>query len=207
MPLKLLPLQPSDVEAWAKLDYFSFKETVGRIFWTRDPSPETFALMAQDRLKDLRVPDTVHHKVVDADIDRETPIAFASWHIFRNQRSQEELDTSCVIPDMYPERNRAAVVDFFSRLFEVKKEVMGVRPHIYLEMLATHPDHQRRGAGSMLVQWAADEADRLGLEVFIEASPPGRILYSKFGFEAVKEVMFKGTPYGVDVDELTTVSI
>lgn len=72
-------------------------------------------------------------------------------------------------------------------------------------MLATHPDHQRRGAGSLLLQWAADKADELGMEVFIEASPLGRHLYSKFGFETVKETLFKGAPFGVDVDELTSV--
>jgi ribosomal protein S18 acetylase RimI-like enzyme len=207
MQLKLLNLQPSDVKAWAELDYFTFKQTIGRVLWKRDPSPETWAKMAQDRIKMLETPDTVHHKVVDMDVDSEKPIAFASWEIIRKERSQEEIKASVVIPNIFPERNLDAVYKFWEGLFPAHTEVMGGRPHIYLEMLATHPDYQRCGAGSMLVQWAVEEADKLGLEVFIEASPPGRFLYSKFGFETVKEILFKGAPFGVDVDELTSVSM
>jgi ribosomal protein S18 acetylase RimI-like enzyme len=207
MPLKLLPMQASDIDAWARLNYFTFRQTIGRVMWTHDPSEETFALLAQDRLKELQTPNTVHHKIVDTDTDPEKPIAFASWQIFRTELTQEELDAHCAMPTMYPGRNKEAILAFWSGLFGSRDEVIGARPHIYLTMLATHPDYQRRGAGSMLMQWAADEGDRLGLEVFIEASPPGRILYSKFGFETVKQVLFKGAPFGVDVDELTSVRI
>jgi GNAT superfamily N-acetyltransferase len=49
-------------------------------------------------------------------------------------------------------------------------------------MLSTHPEHQRRGAGSMLVKWGTDIADNLGLKAFVQASRLGKHLYESHGF-------------------------
>lgn len=58
---------------------------------------------------------------------------------------------------------------------------------IVLDIMATHPFHQKRGAGTMTVKWGTDLADSLGMKCFIEASPPGKRLYEKCGFVAVPE--------------------
>lgn len=49
-------------------------------------------------------------------------------------------------------------------------------------MLGTHPDYRKRGAGSMLVQWGCDLADREGAAAYLDASKAGAPLYEKFGF-------------------------
>ena len=51
--------------------------------------------------------------------------------------------------------------------------------------MGVHPDHRRRGVGSMLVQWGIDKADSLGLESAVEASDQGRYLYEGFYFRAL----------------------
>jgi GNAT superfamily N-acetyltransferase len=52
-----------------------------------------------------------------------------------------------------------------------------------IEMLSTHPEHQRRGAGAILMKWGTDIADSLGLRAFVQASRLGKQhLYEKFGF-------------------------
>lgn len=56
--------------------------------------------------------------------------------------------------------------------------------HIVLDMMSTHPDHQRRGAGSMLVKWGTEIADSLGVESFIDGTAAGKPLYERFGFKA-----------------------
>jgi GNAT superfamily N-acetyltransferase len=49
-------------------------------------------------------------------------------------------------------------------------------------MLSTHPDHERRGAGSMLVKWGTDIADSLGMKAFVQGSRVGKPLYESHGF-------------------------
>lgn len=65
-----------------------------------------------------------------------------------------------------------------------------------LGILDTHPDHQRRGAGAMLVQWGADVADDAGLCCYLEASAAGYHLYRKKGFEDVDLIVLDLSRYG-----------
>ncbi|KAJ5610961.1 acetyltransferase [Penicillium lagena] len=53
---------------------------------------------------------------------------------------------------------------------------------IVLDLVATHPDYQRRGAASRLVQWGCDLADVEGADMYVSASKDGASLYAKFGF-------------------------
>ncbi|KAM5369636.1 hypothetical protein ACJZ2D_008895 [Fusarium nematophilum] len=72
---------------------------------------------------------------------------------------------------------------FFNRLESERQRVMaGGKEHYYLDMLVTHPDYQRRGAGSMLVKWGCDLADKNHVELYVDASKMGALLYRKFGF-------------------------
>lgn len=53
---------------------------------------------------------------------------------------------------------------------------------IDLDMLGTHPDYRCRGAGSILVRWGCEIADREGVGAYIDASKAGIPLYAKHGF-------------------------
>jgi hypothetical protein len=48
----------------------------------------------------------------------------------------------------------------------------------------------------LLVNWGCTEADSLGLNVYLEASPAGLGLYLKFGFKKIEEVHFDPSKYG-----------
>ncbi|KAJ6054137.1 uncharacterized protein N7446_010149 [Penicillium canescens] len=71
---------------------------------------------------------------------------------------------------------------FFGKLEDDRKRVMGDRKHYYLDMLGTHPDYRGRGAGSALVQWGCDIADREGDGAYVDASKAGAPLYERHGF-------------------------
>lgn len=62
---------------------------------------------------------------------------------------------------------------------------MAGKPHVYLKYLQTDPQHQRWGAGSMLLGWETAEADRLDLPCYLEATEAGRPQYEKHGFRPV----------------------
>lgn len=52
-----------------------------------------------------------------------------------------------------------------------------------LQILCIWPQYQRRGAGTLLVKWGCDLADRINAICTVEASGPGRALYEGCGFE------------------------
>lgn len=55
-----------------------------------------------------------------------------------------------------------------------------------LHICFTDPDYQRRGIGSMMLQWGSDLADQLFLPSWVEASPAGNFLYRKFGYKDIE---------------------
>lgn len=55
--------------------------------------------------------------------------------------------------------------------------------HLHLRILATHPDYQRRGAGSALCRWGIEHAAAQKEPVTLFASPMGQKLYTYLGFE------------------------
>lgn len=61
---------------------------------------------------------------------------------------------------------------------------MGARPHLAdLNILACKTARHRSGAGSALLRWGTEKADREGKPAYLEASPTGYPLYRRFGFE------------------------
>lgn len=70
-----------------------------------------------------------------------------------------------------------------------------------LQILVTHPDHRRRGAGSQLIEWGTKRADERGLKCVLMSSPSGLGVYLKHGFKVVKEVEMDLRPYGVESTE------
>lgn len=63
------------------------------------------------------------------------------------------------------------------------------------------PSHQGQGLGSLLLNWRLSEARRQGKKVFLMASPQGRGLYLKWGFEVVGEVKLRIAEF-LDEEEL-----
>jgi GNAT superfamily N-acetyltransferase len=58
----------------------------------------------------------------------------------------------------------------------------------HLILLATHPDHRKRGAGSALSRWVIDQGLAAGVDIGVEASPMGFPLYQHLGF-ALQETL------------------
>ena len=54
-----------------------------------------------------------------------------------------------------------------------------------LDIVATLPEYQGRGAAGELIRWGINKADEAGLEVYLEASPPAVPVYEHYGFTTV----------------------
>lgn len=53
-----------------------------------------------------------------------------------------------------------------------------------LNIIFTHPEHQRKGIGRAMMDWGLAKADQLGLESWLDASAFGFPLYQSVGFLA-----------------------
>jgi len=67
-----------------------------------------------------------------------------------------------------------------------------------LNILFAHPHYRHKGIGSMLLQWGIDTAKELGIEFWLNATPMGKPLYEKHGFEIVEENPLKPTTTNPD---------
>ncbi|OAA42341.1 Acyl-CoA N-acyltransferase [Beauveria brongniartii RCEF 3172] len=72
------------------------------------------------------------------------------------------------------------------------------QPHIYLRVLATHPDHQGRGHAKALCRWGVALARRKRVGVCLETGSRGYIALSGMGFEHLGAVV---VPAGQGYDE------
>jgi predicted N-acetyltransferase YhbS len=57
-----------------------------------------------------------------------------------------------------------------------------------LQVLATRPAWQRRGAGTMLCRWGIQISLWTGMAISVFASPMGQVLYSRLGFRPMSTV-------------------
>ena len=78
------------------------------------------------------------------------------------------------------------------RVKAVQEKASDDRPATFvLDMLAVHPDAQKRGIAGRLARWGLEEAHkRGGLECTTEGSKMGRTVYEKLGFRIVKEIQW-----------------
>lgn len=147
----------------------------------------------------------------------------ARWMIYYEDevltKSIEEEVEDRINPPM-PQMQVQPTAEFVRILATTKRETLAVpsettdsdapiklRKRVYLHVLAVHPNHQRKGIGRKLIQWGLDEADRLGLIAYLEASADGARLYEQTGFEKVKDVYMDLRPFGVQEDIPIRVSL
>ncbi|KAL6872757.1 putative GNAT family acetyltransferase [Trichoderma novae-zelandiae] len=68
----------------------------------------------------------------------------------------------------------------------------GIKDVWHLDYLGVDPQHQRKGIGRMLLDWGLRRAASDGKDCYLMATPAGRALYAKTGFEVVRTVPIFG---------------
>lgn len=108
----------------------------------------------------------------------------------KNDKEKEEK------PFLPPELKVDVLMGLLTPLREAQKEIMGSKPYLMLNSLACHPDHHKRGAGTMMLKWGLERADELGLEMYLDTSQLARPMYEKWGFELQRGIDFDRTLWG-----------
>jgi predicted N-acetyltransferase YhbS len=69
---------------------------------------------------------------------------------------------------------------------------------IVLGYLAVHPDHQRQGVASLLIESGVRAAEKMGFDIFVSGTKAGRRVYHKAGFTLLGEVTQDDSEWGGD---------
>ena len=204
MTLEIRPVTEEDVNQFTLTAIEAFQSGIGHLL-TGPNTPENVQMKNTNTMRGMK--DDSSAKLVQvADTETGEMVAGAMWNIYPKGNTEDELDKMFQKPT--PERGYRQEFDpLYEHLSSNRREIMGTRPYVYLNVLFTHPRHHRRGAGAMLVKWGVDQADELGIEAYHESSIEARKLYERFGYTAVKSVEFDMVKYGrpdlgIDVNAL-----
>ena len=184
MELKVRSATPDDVEALCQTFFSSFgNETIAtRCFPSTAASSWHF--WRKNMADDLQALGTHFIVVDDVSTVPPTMAAFGQWRFMASGADIQQPPSKSEWPE---DGDQELAALFFDDMWRKHKDIMGDRPHWYLELLSTRNEYQRKGIGRILLQWGIDKADADGLECYLGSTPQGKGLYEKFGFKEVKE--------------------
>ncbi|KAF4770145.1 hypothetical protein N7455_006246 [Penicillium solitum] len=153
-----------------------------------------------------------HQKAVDPETGR--ILGYARWRLPPSHRTSPDDGTpiwpEAQVPAVEAEKEaeirriaETVVWDpnddadvLLDRVNALEKEVTPKKSYITLEYLAVHPDNQRKGVGRALVKSGVDQADKMGLDIFVHALAEGAELYKRMGFRLIGELVQDDSAYG-----------
>ncbi|KAL2866132.1 GNAT family N-acetyltransferase [Aspergillus lucknowensis] len=184
-------------------------------------SEESRTAITQTRASVFNVdPHARRFKAVDPATGKIIGVCYWTVHAEEEEltKSIEDVVAARMKPDI-PERRKEASRAYYTMLTEGKREVLGLpdsvspsgngnlgklKKRIDLDVMLVHPEYQRRGVGSALLNWGIQESKRLELPLFVEASEDGRLLYERSGFQPIKVgVLDSGKLDGVGSTSIT----
>ncbi|KAH7325836.1 acyl-CoA N-acyltransferase [Stachybotrys elegans] len=127
-------------------------------------------------------PTSSWQKAIDTDTGR--IIGAATWNTYLENPFLEHQP-----PEAYwfPDDSSRKYAEQALKRFDAPREKIAPKAHQYLFIIYTHPEYRRRGVAQQLLDAGLAKADALGLETYLDSTPPGRPLYEVNGFEYVQE--------------------
>jgi GNAT superfamily N-acetyltransferase len=202
--LQISLLKPEEAQQYMRVRHETFKTTVNKILYSRgEPSQKTLDRVTEEIRSGIVNKGILYLKCVDTSTG--DIIAGARWRYVKpkeegaKERTWDEVEAAFLERiDPYDESDPAVLTALFDLFNNYKREYLGTRPYYCLDTLVTLPQHERRGAGSMLVRWGCEKADEAGVEAYLEASLVGAPLYARHGFEGREEIELDLRKYGGD---------
>ncbi|CCT61081.1 hypothetical protein IAQ61_001638 [Plenodomus lingam] len=209
MPLELQPCTEPDLVDFTRIMNSAFSSLGHGMMQLLIPNPmpdDHLEKSIEKHVKSFREEEDVTYlKIIDTDLNGKM-IAGAKWRINKTERTEEQIQKMLPVPGK-DEEGRPAAQDFMWFLHRVRKEYMGTKPFYFLHILVTDPEHHRRGAGTMLLKWGLEQADKDNMPAFLESSSMARPLYTSLGFSARHEEIWDLKKYGLEGTDTSTVMI
>ncbi|KAI9647035.1 hypothetical protein NHQ30_005037 [Ciborinia camelliae] len=178
MKLTIRPATGDDATALTNIYFSSFRHDEISLLCFPRSVPAGWTWWYNSIISEILEPSSHFLCIYDSDSPTQEIISYAKWN-----------DTSAPVPaiDDFPAWPEGCDEEFanyfFGTLIKEHRAIMGTRKHWYLEMLATKPEWQGKGAAGKLMRWGLERADGEGVETYLEASPVGKEVYEYFGFE------------------------
>jgi GNAT superfamily N-acetyltransferase len=176
-------LKPEEAAQFMRIRHEVFRPTINKILYSRgEPSQKTLDRVTEEIRDGMLNKGILYLKCVDQSTGE--MIAGARWRYAKpekdgaRERTWEEVEAGFKIPEPYEESDPELFRSLFDLLNTNKREILGNRPYYTLVTCAVLPQHERRGAGSMLVQWGCERADEAGVEAYLEASVMAAPMYA-----------------------------
>ena len=158
MAFHMDPLTDADKDDFMRIHYAAF-EPVFQVFYHKKPSPESFEIMAKERSKVLLSPATRAFKAVESKTGN--MVAGIVWKRYPEGISKEEILSDLKSEASYaPEQNVESWSAARAHFAQLRIEIVGTRPLLYLAGLVVDPEYHRKGIGKLLVNWGVEEADK-----------------------------------------------
>ncbi|KAI9893525.1 MAG: hypothetical protein M1814_006321 [Vezdaea aestivalis] len=123
----------------------------------------------------------------------------AIWNFYHSPEQFEASNAHESVTLNPPEGSNSEVwLKFLGVMKDARRRHMTGQAFYLLKLLVTHPQHQRKGAGTALIKYGISAADKTGIRCYLEASPDGSGLYQKYGFKKVEDIALDLHPWGVD---------
>lgn len=110
-------------------------------------------------------------------------VAFTRWRVPQADGNLEQK-----WPELPGELDMEVMDGFFGGMAMNHEELMGNRPHWFLQMLGTETGYQKQGIGRCFVEWGCRLADEQGIECYVDASDLGAPVYRSAGFVRKKRI-------------------
>lgn len=202
--LQVSPLQPEEAAQYMRIRHEVFRPTINKILYSRgEASQKTLDRVTEETRDGLVNKGYLFLKCVDTSTGE--IIAGARWRYVKpktpgaTERTWEEVEAAFKDRlEPYDETEPEVFDALFTLFNDRKREYLGTRPYYVLDTLVTLPQHERRGAGSLLVRWGCEKADEVNAQAYLDASPIGAPLYARHGFVALPEVALDLRRWGGD---------
>ncbi|KAJ9131789.1 hypothetical protein NKR23_g11554 [Pleurostoma richardsiae] len=186
----LRPGRPEDVAQMCEIYFDAFGSSIPTQTCFPPSSKQAHEFWQKSLGDEIHDPTARFLVVEDTSTTPATAVAFAKWNA-PDAPFQPLPDL-----DAWPaDGNPQVAAEFFGKLWELHEQIMGRRPHWYLELIATRAGYQGKGAGGMLIRWGTDRADEEGLESYLDATPEGKPVYERYGFRELETLRFFGGKY------------
>lgn len=203
-PLSLISISPYLTNA----DFLDFAKIKAKAFQTSPlsrvlfppPDPQTPKDPARKNPTEIRAASLVEKAISDPSVrlvkafipETQQIIGWAKWNFYL-----DPTNPSPESPITWPPGANLALKEHFKKaLYKPRNSHMRGKAYFFMRFLAVLPDYQRQGVGKKMLEWGLKQADELGVECWIDATPAGLGLYKKFGWEEVNVVTIDLEPYG-----------